>query len=532
MKNFLIALLLLLPILLTAQEGFADEPIVPGDATGFWDEPSESDSLSYGAGGVVGAVTVDGVTYSQIRLRPEVVFGKIGIGLDIDLLIDNNGKIRSEDWDDWKDFAGKLFYFRYSNRRDFFYFKTGSISDYTLGHGMIFNNYSNMLRYPDEKNIGSYVGMNTGFAGMGFEIYTHDLFRNQILAGRLHLKPLQHAGTPWLKNLDLGFNIGLDRNQLGRFPDSDGDGAPDVYDRFPNNSNASADTDADGIPDEVDWDINGNGVIDGPANPAVEATFPGIHTLYPAYDFDDDFIRDSLAVYNQKQPLTIYSLDYEIPVIDHENFRLSNYGEIATIKDHGSGLIFPGFGAKFLIFEAKLEFRNFGKEFLPSYFDRIYEGKRSELQIITDPTSGKRFYSLSTKDEILARVQPTMGWFGYLQAELWEMIYLRAAYQDMYGKDMVAGKSLWTKLGITPKKIPKLKQATLYYSQTNVDYINLRSLRNHQAHVVGELIYGIADNANLIGRYSEHYTDINNDGRIRGKEEIQEILSFGVEFTF
>ena len=102
----------------------------------------------------------------------------------------------------------------------------------------------------------------------------------------------------------------------------------------------------------------------------------------------------------------------------------------------------------------------------------------------------------------------------------------------MYGKDMVAGKSLWTKFGVTPKKLPKLRQANLYYSQTNVDYINFRYLRNSQAHVVGELVYGISDNANLIGRYTEHYTDINGDGHIKGRNEIQEILSFGVEFAF
>jgi len=532
MKRFLILWIVLLPVLLLGQQGFADEPIVPGDVPGFWEELIESDSLTYGAGGVVGAVTVDGVTYSQIRLRPEIEFGKLGVGLDIDLLIDSDGKIRQEDWNDWKDYLGKLFYIRYGRRKDLLYFKTGAISDYTLGHGMIFNNYSNMLRYPDDKNIGSYVGMNTRLFGLGFELYTHDLFRNQILAGRVHAKPMQYLKIPYFENFKLGFNIGWDRDQLSRFTDDDGDGVPDVYDKFPSDPQSSADTDDDGISDDIDWDINGDGVIDGPANPAVEATFPGIFGYYPDYEFDNDFVTDSLQVYTDKQPLFIYSVDYELPVIDHEYFKLSTYGELAKIQDHGSGLIFPGFGAKFLIFEAKLELRNFGRGFLPSYFDRIYEGKRSELQIVIDPDTGQRHYSLITKEQILDQVKPTMGWFGYMQAELWEMLYFRAAYQDMYGKDMKAGKSIWAKLGATPKVIPKLKQATLYYSQTNVDYIDFRRLRTSQAHVVGELIYAIAENANLIGRYTEHYTDINNDGRIRGKNEIQEILTFGVEFTF
>jgi hypothetical protein len=119
MKRFLILWIVLLPVLLLGQQGFADEPIVPGDVPGFWEELIESDSLTYGAGGVVGAVTVDGVTYSQIRLRPEIEFGKLGVGLDIDLLIDSDGKIRQEDWNDWKDYLGKLFYIRYGRAKTF-----------------------------------------------------------------------------------------------------------------------------------------------------------------------------------------------------------------------------------------------------------------------------------------------------------------------------------------------------------------------------------------------------------------------------
>ncbi len=538
MRRLVLVLVFLLPLLLLAQQEFADPPVVPGDLPGFWTDSDTSDSLQYNAGGVVGAVTVDGITYSQIRFRPELNFGKVGICLDLDFLIDGDGRFRQQDWENFKDYVGKLFYLRYGRRNDFFYMKTGCISDYTLGHGLIFNNFSNTLYYPEEKNIGTYIGINTDISDLGGELYTHDLFRNQILAGKVYAKPFQHLNAPWLQELRMGINMGWDRNQLARFPDTDGDGVPDIYDKFPKNPNLAADTDNDGIPDEEDWDINGNGFIDGPSNPAVDATFPGIHDYYPSYPFDNDYQQDYLFRYKKRKSVLIFSMDYELPLVDDDDFKLSHYAEMAKIRSHGAGFVFPGFGAKYSVFEAKLEFRRFERGFLPSFFDRTYEGKRSELKVELrestpdDSTRSGRVYWLSTKDEVLATINPTMGWFGYLQADLSEILVLKMAYQDMYGKDMKAGKSLWFKASLNPKFIPKFKQANFYYSQVNANYLDFRHPRNVNAQVVGELIYSIAPNANLIGKYTEHYTDINNDGRIKGKKEVKEILSFGVEFIF
>jgi hypothetical protein len=205
---------------------------------------------------------------------------------------------------------------------------------------------------------------------------------------------------------------------------------------------------------------------------------------------------------------------------------------MAFIKNHGHGFVFPGFKAQYRFLQAKLEFRNFGSGFLPSYFDRTYEGKRSEVRVVEDPETRRKHYFVSTKDEILESTTSSLGWFGLLQADFPDYAYLRLAYQDMYSSSGVAGKSLWFKLGITPGFIPKFKQVSLYYSQTDADRIDFVHLRNERAHLVAELRYQIAENANLLGRYSEFYRDVNKDGRIRGKEEIEENLGFGVEFYF
>ncbi|MBM3325163.1 MAG: hypothetical protein FJY66_05800, partial [Calditrichaeota bacterium] len=44
--------------------------------------------------GAVGAVIIDGKVYQQFSLRPDIPLGKFGIGLDLTLYFDENGKVR------------------------------------------------------------------------------------------------------------------------------------------------------------------------------------------------------------------------------------------------------------------------------------------------------------------------------------------------------------------------------------------------------------------------------------------------------
>ncbi len=531
MKKFLCLLLVILPLLLLAQ-AYTDEENVPGDP--FFEEDEDySDTAQWGMGGVVGAITVGNETYSQVRMQPQLKLGKFGVGLDIDLLIDANGNIRREDWDEWQDFVNKIYYISYARRKDPFFFKIGSIPDYTLGNGLIFDHYSNMLRYPSEKNVGGYVGINTPFSGLGFEVYTHNIHKNEILALRTYANPLAVTEIPLLKKLKLGVNIGTDRNQYGKYEDKDGDKIPDVYDKFPDSASLWLDTDDDGLADNDDFDLNGNGIIDDPDyNEYMHTYFPNIVEQNPQYTFDTNVIPDTVQAYLDKDDIKVYSLDAQLPLIETDPFSLSTYAEIATIDGYGSGFIFPGFSSKFWIFDAKLEFRNFGDQFLPGYFDRLYDQQRSQVKFIESDDLGRRNWSLQTKESILADVQSSLGWFGYMRANLYDILFIKLAYQDMYGEANAAGKSLWSSVTVNPTMVPKLKEATLYYSQANVNYINFRYPRNQNAHVMGRLVYALSDNTNLVGKYSEYYNDLNSDGIMKGKDEILKMLTFGVEFTF
>ncbi len=527
MQKCCLILMLILPLMAWAQ---GMPQTIPGDP-GMEDEYADHEGFGYGMTGMVGSISMDGESYSQVRLRPEMAIGKFGFGLDIDMLFDANGKIVSDNWQDWRDYLNKIYFIRFAGRQDPFYFKVGCIPSYTLGHGLIFDHYSNVLRYPSEKNVGGYVGVNTPFSGTGLEIFTHNIHRNEILAARLHADPFHYTKVPFLQSIKLGVNIGTDRNQHSKYPDRDGDGIPDVYDGFPDDPNFWLDTDGDGIPDEQDVDIDGDGLVDHPdLNDYVADTFPNITDGADPDDFDYSVISDRAVAYNRWKNIKVFSIDYQIPIVESFVFSLDHYGEYAKIQKYGDGIIFPGFSTRFAIFNAKFEFRSFSDQFLPGYFDRLYDEQRSKIRITQ--SGEQRVYDLVTKEQFLKEAKSSLGWFAYLSANVLDIGYIKVAYQDMYGKEMNTGKGLWANITANPHNVLNLKQAGISYSQTHVPYVDFLNPRNANAAVSGQIVYSLSPNADLIGRYSEIYNDVNQDGKIKGDAEVISSFAFGVEFIF
>ncbi len=506
MKKLLWLCIILIPIMLWAQESNTDEEQQSG----------------FGMGGMVGSVTIGAHTYSQIRLMPEIVFWKFGFGLDIDLLIDAEGNVREEDWDEAQDIINKIYYIRFAQRGEPFYARVGGFPYYTLGHGLIMNDYSNMLLYPNERNIGAMVGFNLPVPlSPGMEVFTSNVQKNEILAANLHFKPVSSTGIPLLKNLTVGVSVGMDRDQYGKYEDNDGDKVPDIFDPFPDDETAYVDTDNDGVSDAADIDIDGDNNLDSPEfNPYVGELYPWI---IPNSDLLDTLVvADYPRQYGDSDEAMVYSVDYDLPLITTKAFSLGHYAEYAQIKDYGSGFIFPGFYSKFLIFDANLEMRNFGDKFLPGFFDHLYDEQRSSIGPDT----------LLTKESTLEYVKACYGWYGSIKANLFNILFMKVAYQDMYGTDVKTGKSIWATLGADPKIIPKLKEASISYDQTNVPYLSVNQLQTPSASITGTVSYGISDNAYLVGKYTERYVDLNADNDIKGKDETIKAMTFGVEFKF
>ncbi|MBN1326999.1 MAG: hypothetical protein JW996_03520 [Candidatus Cloacimonetes bacterium] len=459
----------------------------------------------FSMGGAIGTMVIGDDTYSQIRFMPELVLGKFGIGLDIELLIDSNGKIREEDWDNFGDYLNKIYYIRYGLRGDPFYFRVGGFPYYTLGHGLIMKNYSNMLRYPEFRQIGLQLGGKIPVSNIELEAFSSNLETNEILAGRITIEPLSSTEITLLNKLKFGGTIVTDRDQYGKLDD-------DTIASLP------VDTDGDGIYDDDDPDLDGDGLIDYDWLIENNWTEEEIEAWLENNLLDNDVIRDKISF--DEDGIIIFGADYTIPLVESKLFSLGHYGEAAKIVDHNMGFIFPGFYSKFLIFDANLEFRFYQDDFLPGYFDHLYDDQRC---IVVNN-------EVFTKESLLEFTTELKGWFGSLTADLFNMIYLTVSYEDMYGEDDYNYRSIWGKVNLAQKLIPKLVQAEVNYSQTGFD--KLRYFKAPSAQVNGILAYSLGSTTRLVAKYQERYSDFNGNGRIKGKEETIKSMNVGVEFRF
>ena len=71
-----------------------------------------------------GATFIDGETYYLINFAPEVAFGKLGFGLDLNLRYSTSGKLKSE-YNKFEDYLRIIRYVRWAQKGDPFYVRVG-----------------------------------------------------------------------------------------------------------------------------------------------------------------------------------------------------------------------------------------------------------------------------------------------------------------------------------------------------------------------------------------------------------------------
>jgi len=105
-----------------------------------------------------------------------------------------------------------------------------------------------------------------------------------------------------------------------------------------------------------------------------------------------------------------------------------------------------------------LEFRMYQDDFMPAYFNNLYEEQRAVVY-------GD---SVILKESLLDYTTESKGWHASLTSNLFRVLSLTVTYEDMYGEDERV-KSLWGKLAFNNTFIPKLNIAEVNYSQTGFD---------------------------------------------------------------
>lgn len=402
-----------------------------------------------------GTVTMGGVQWQRFSFRPDIPIGNFGIGLDLELFIDNEGKISDEGWNfsnssrTWDSILRKIYYVRYGQPFDRFYVRAGALDDVTLGYGLIMDGYRNTLNYPADKKLGVDLEVrDIGTFGVDLQAMVNSIgdFRNKgaVAGARVAFKPLMPMDRRLLSRLTFGVSFVRDINQFAGLKDSDNDGYPDFQDGFPNDKRRWADSDGDGFEDSIDIDIDGDNILD--------TRDTNIERL------------NYINIKESSNGVSLAGFDAGLPLIENP-MRLELYGQYAKLHtgdegfDGGWGIGAPGFRLLWSRFKGQIEYRHFEGRFRPNYFDNLYEHERVRL-VGTTPITKENTLIDETLDGFWSRIG--YNFFNFVEAT--------AGYQHMTGdrefNDLTGSVGL---LKSTLDMIPKLSLAQAYFYNTYVD---------------------------------------------------------------
>ena len=478
----------------------------------------------------IGSATVDGVLYNQLAIRPEINIGKIGIGLDLVLYIDNEGNMRNEEWDIENDpglILDKILYIKYGNKVDPFWGKYGSIEALTLGYGGLMNSYSNMMEFPSVRRVGINSGFNVGpVSGELFLSNIKDISRGGTVTG-LRLAYRVSDDIP----LSIGFNYISDVNMFSGLKDKDKDSYPDVFDDFPDDSTLWNDTDGDGWPDPghgesildslIDIDADGDNIID--ANESI----------------DDIILKATpFSLKNNSAKTNGLSFDIGYPILSSDVFSLDIYAEYNKLTfpgftnddstfirpdRSGSGITIPGLKSTiFKVLSISLEYRVINGAYIPQYFDQAYDLNRVVTSTVENQTI------IKTKDMVVfdsyGDSSSSSGLFGSAGLNLFNLVSFSASYANMKA-DTTELKSFSSFLSLNTDNIPKVSSAMAYYQRNNdddpFDFEN-PTVNTIMGYRVG---YELSKGVSLIWDFRQFYRD-------DGTGKMETIQQNNIETTF
>jgi hypothetical protein len=429
--------------------------------------------------GTIGSVTIDGQIYNQFALRPELSFGKVGVGLDIYLYINEDGGLYEGNWDfsdatsAYQTIIDKIYYIRWGQPQDPFYFRTGALPSATLGHGILVNRYSNVMEYPQVRRVG--LDLKAEFSGFKLEYIQSDFKR---IPGVMGIR----GSVEYFPKTSIGISYVRDVNQMAGLVDSDDDGSPDYFDE--------TDYDDTSIIDENNYystyleiytEVNGDTVgflqsfSDYIDSKEVDLKNGLSSDDVSAISFDITYkLNDRISLYSQ-----FAKLIGETRSIDLNDFDTSL----------GYGLVPLGLSAKLGRIQFNAEYRQSSRNFVFNYWDQAYDLER----VIIDTNN-----TVQTKESQLYKYGAMKGFYAQFTADIYNVIDIGIGYQDMTGKKMKKfcseegdifeenclvvdeddvfyafidddNKSFIATANLNTSIIPKLRKAEAFYQQSNVE---------------------------------------------------------------
>ncbi|MBN2322369.1 MAG: hypothetical protein JXQ30_01445 [Spirochaetes bacterium] len=261
--------------------------------------------------------------YQKLSFLPEFSWGKFGAGVDLTFEFDGEFRLRDLDgdgkadgWSSVYDYVYKIDYIRYGLPTEPLYVMAGRYDSYTLAHGLIMDDFSNTLFFPQVRQLGLTYRLDGAlfdFPYLGLEGVVDDLLDWDIIGTRLYVRPFSGLDDPALSGIELGASIVTDLD------------TGEIYD---------------------------------PKNPD-----------YSSYSSPLD--------YPSGDTVTEIGIDVEVPIIARQKTKLAAYADWALILNRGTGGL-AGADFTYRWFTLTGQLRLLGPRFTVSYFGPFYEALRAQ----------------------------------------------------------------------------------------------------------------------------------------------------------
>jgi hypothetical protein len=435
--------------------GFAQD-ITPDEAMGSTGEPPGVGELTLEPEGVSTLLDL-GLGFSQLGadsfIDTNIAFNlnwdKLELGFLVPLrirIIDNEPEddsvFREEDWDEPAEYLRIIRYVQYGSRFDPYYVRAGELSGVMMGHGTIVQGYNNVIDVNHYQwGLTGAVNLNFG----GFELLMDNVTDPDVIGLRSYVRP-------W------------------NFDDSE-----NIWDNMAFGLTVVSDIDA---PDELAIRTDGT------------------------YDLFDG--NGNLTSANTRST-TVLGLDVELQVLTTELVSITPYADINMHFGQGSGFHLGNLAnfsiADVVDINTRLEFRGLGSNYLPAYFDGLYELERYLFRPVPSLGLAQRFPKLQWLDqeETDGALEARVGWYGDWTLGLLGMVFLNIAYENYQGSN---NSSLMARLTL-PQAGPVALGA--YFINQNFDGItDVTNLDN--AMFVSEARASIYGPLYVIGQYSRRFS--------------------------
>lgn len=204
--------------------------------------------------------------------------------------------------------------------------------------------------------------------------------------------------------------------------------------------------------------------VDDIASPGIYAAsfeiMPHDHVQVGAQLVSDNKVNTGF----RNENVTVGSLHVGIPLSSKYNSKFKIYEEIGKIRNFGMGM-HTGVVAETADFIFKTEFRSMSQDYIPNYFDTLYEMERHY--------KGRALIRLRDGDERVT------GWFNEFKAKIAEAYTFRLSYEKDYSAFLKPHLSIG--IDYTGMEYNKLKLSA-NYDRKNLYYSNSR---------VSDAIYGL-----------------------------------------